>query len=793
MGGYDGEIRIKTSMELKQLDKDIKEAEKMLREYEKESERLAKERAKNEAEIGAKQQEAMEVGIKRNRIKDILDKRAQSGQSTDTGIYGDLKLEYAQLDETYKRLSGEIIELENKTKQAMDTNQNNIESTKNEIGELANKYNQAKQELLQYNEQLEQQKKREQEVKDIKRSIDNVGNSVKRVTGQMIRWSLSLVGINGMMSLVSRSLTLLKKDNKELNANLNYISFALANAIKPIVEKIVNLVLTLMQYVNYIWVKWFGHNLFKDSGAKEYEQSMKNSSKSAKQIRKDLMVFDEVNKLNDDSSSSADSGFVSPSIDLSKVDNIDVPKWVKWIADHKDDILRVCDALMALLVFKKTIEWLSPLANFFSLLTGSNGSSIVSNLGGIATKLGTISSIIIIGLAVKNWIEAMEKTHKKVDEINKKGGEYTQEFVESTDSMVEENEYLNHKRAEGNKILKKATSLGTYALTTGRDYKETLDESLKDQDLILQSQIKRWRAGQMTKTEEEQLVKNLITQRSRLKQMEVDLKKHGYYVGNIKQYSQDYLDVLYEIRPELDKELESEYKKMGIIPKTTDEILAQKDAVGDTNEKMDYSVDNINRFGLGAEKSKNSLVSIADKFGEIANTNLPDKNVKVNVEADQSSLGKMVKDVAQTIARQEFIMKIKADPSGAGQALEKLVTAFGKTLTAPLKAFGLSALADNMMAQIRKYASAMTGIKLARGGIIHNPGAGVSLGSNIIGGEGRNAEAVLPLDDRTMDRLGQSIARHMTINATMINQMNGRTLSREVKQIMSENNFANNL
>lgn len=746
MGGYDGEIRIKTSMELKQLDKDIKEAEKMLREYEKESERLAKERAKNKAEIEAKQQEAMEVGIKRNRIKDILDKRAQSGQSTDTGIYGDLKLEYAQLDETYKRLSGEIIELENKTKQAMDTNQNNIKSTKEEIGELANKYNQAKQELLQYNEQLEQQKKREQEVKDIKRSIDNVGNSVKRVTGQMIRWSLSLVGINGMMSLVSRSLTLLKNDNKELNANLNYISFALANAIKPIVEKIVNLVLTLMQYVNYIWVKWFGHNLFKDSGAKEYEKSMKNSSKSAKQIRKDIMVFDEVNKLSDDSSSSADSGFVAPSIDLSKVDNIDVPKWVKWIADHKDDILRVCDALMALLVFKKTIEWLKPLTDFFGMFSNGN---IANNLGLTGGQLGLIvGSLVVIAGSIYKIKKDMDDTYEKVKQIYDIGDEELDDWLKQEHDVDEVNDRINQKKEGQLQTEKDIAKIGHTIAGNNKDDYQILKRNLTQQDKLLLYKVEQWRQGKLTKEEEAQLVEELGKQRDEVERV---AKAYEPVVGN----TQDLYD------------MSSKYK----------DILGEIGIkVDDTNRYMDYSVDNINRFGLGAEKSKNSLVSIADKFGEIANTNLPDKNIKVNVEADtskaQNSLGKMVSSIAQNLTN--AITKID---------LSSLIDKFANMFNGLNKFFGFKIDVSNIKKKLG----------LRQGGIIHNPGRGVALGSNIIGGEGRNAEAVLPLDDTTMDRLGQSIARHMTINATMINQMNGRTLSREVKQIMSENNFANNI
>ena len=81
--------------------------------------------------------------------------------------------------------------------------------------------------------------------------------------------------------------------------------------------------------------------------------------------------------------------------------------------------------------------------------------------------------------------------------------------------------------------------------------------------------------------------------------------------------------------------------------------------------------------------------------------------------------------------------------------------------------------------------------KLERGGIVHNPGPGVLMG-NYIAGEGSSPEAVLPLDDDTMDRLGEKIAKHMTINADIKNYMNGRLISRELHKIDNENNFAYN-
>ena len=83
-------------------------------------------------------------------------------------------------------------------------------------------------------------------------------------------------------------------------------------------------------------------------------------------------------------------------------------------------------------------------------------------------------------------------------------------------------------------------------------------------------------------------------------------------------------------------------------------------------------------------------------------------------------------------------------------------------------------------------------IELAKGGIINNPGRGVPLTSNVVGGE-VSREGVIPLtDSQMMEELGATIGRYITINANITNTMNGRVISRELKKIQNADDFAFN-
>lgn len=71
------------------------------------------------------------------------------------------------------------------------------------------------------------------------------------------------------------------------------------------------------------------------------------------------------------------------------------------------------------------------------------------------------------------------------------------------------------------------------------------------------------------------------------------------------------------------------------------------------------------------------------------------------------------------------------------------------------------------------------------------PGRGVPIGGAITGEAGK--EGVIPLtNSQAMQELGETIGRYITINANITNSMNGRVISRQLQQIMANQDFAYN-
>lgn len=150
---------------------------------------------------------------------------------------------------------------------------------------------------------------------DVEKSIDNVGNSVSKVIKKIGKWALAIFSIRSAYSLISRSVNQLSQYNDQIKTDIEYIGFALATSLQPVVEFLINLVYKLLKAINSISVAWFGVNLFANATA----DAMNKGVKSAEKMKKSLAGFDEMNVLQDTSTSGA-GGTGTPSVDLSQTD-----------------------------------------------------------------------------------------------------------------------------------------------------------------------------------------------------------------------------------------------------------------------------------------------------------------------------------------------------------------------------------------------------------------------------------------------------------------------------------------
>ena len=383
----DGWISIGTRLDNKELEKDIKSAESRLKQYEKEAEKLTQQKAKINVDLSAYEKEKQE-------IQDMYDKSLKQAQTREQVNF--------ELDE-------ESIALEKLAEKYSETLQKNEDINK-KIQENVNQQGLLNNQIQEMNEKLGQS----QNLDNIKKSLERTSSSMTGIIRKVGKWALAIFSVRSAYMFIRQSISTISQYNEGLANDIEYIRYALANTLAPVINYIINLVRTLLTYVNYIAKAWFGKELF--ASANDWEKAQKSASKvekSTKEIKNQMAGFDEMEILSDENSSDlADSSIKTPTFDLGNFKEIKIPKWVQWIADNKD-IFEVIGKGLAILFGANLVNRIANVIGSASGLTG---------LAGIGSLLGSISKLSMIVITITAVVTAyneVKKFHEAVDEVNK--------------------------------------------------------------------------------------------------------------------------------------------------------------------------------------------------------------------------------------------------------------------------------------------------------------------------------------------------------------------------------------
>lgn len=235
-----------------------------------------------------------------------------------------------------KQFDKQILELERKVNDL-----EKITSSPKDIGLTPQEVHEVEVELEKTRNKLvglyKQKMKLEQPTKN--NVFAGFNSSLDKAIRKASKLALGIFGIRSAYMMLRRASSELAGYDEQYATNLEYISFVLTQAVAPILRYIVNLAGTLLQYINEIAQAWFGVNLFANGSVEAFNKMKKGATgvgKAVKEIRKQLLGFDEINVLTDQSETgtSAGAGGVSPSFDVGGLG--ENPKWLDWIIQNKD-------------------------------------------------------------------------------------------------------------------------------------------------------------------------------------------------------------------------------------------------------------------------------------------------------------------------------------------------------------------------------------------------------------------------------------------------------------------------
>jgi phage-related protein len=698
----DGYITIGANLNTKDLEKGIKKAEAELNKLDKEAKKLTDQKLTLEADNTEYEQTISNYDKLVKKAKDYENALKQIDEYKLNPRYDSTSLidQQFEYEDKLKNINNEIQkQTDNYTKA-----KSKINSNKEEISEINQKIKENTTNQSQLNAKVQEMGDKLSRVRGIdtlKSSIDGISNKMTHIVKKAIKWGLAVFSIRSAYSFIRSSISNVSQYNQQISTNIEYIRWALANALKPVIEYIINLAVKLLSILRIVIKILFNYDIFANAGKDAFQKAKESSggiakntgtaAKNAKEINKQLAGFDEMNILQDNKDSGSGGGAggggvggTLPDFDLSKLQG-EMPGWVDWILKNKDVFLA---ALAGIITFLK----IAP--------------GLIEKLG---LKAGLLKSLGI-GIAVAGLVYAIQGL---LAYLKKPTWENFGKVIQGIGIAI---------------IGLGIAFLGLPAIIVGVVV------------LIVGTIIKHWNE-----------IKAFL-------QKGIDWLKgksdfiHNTFGDTIGNIYDAFVGMFQGVLNGFDNMFKG-FKKIfdGII------LFIKGVFTGDWKKAW--------------EGAKTILVGIFQALEGVI------KGILNSIKGFAVSIAKGVGNLA--------VGALKA-------VVNTILEIIERKLNTPISAI------NGMIGVINKLPGVSIGKlsyfklpRLAKGGVINNPGSGVMIGSAIAGERG--AEGVIPLtDSQQMALLGEAIGRYITVNANITNTMNGRVISRELKQIQNDNNFAYN-
>lgn len=757
----DGWIKIKTKIDNTGIDKDIENLEVKAKKLRDDiSTILYKSNGKADKNQIVKMESEYDAII--NKITELREKKIELNA---TELTNDNEFDLTNYEAQIDNLAYKAAELKVKIDEAMKgkTTYSNAELKRmqadyekiiNQIENLKNKKNEI-----------------DKSSKNINNSIKSIGKGLTDTIKKVGKWALAVLGVRSAYSAIRSAINTLSQYDKQLAIDIQYIQYALAMILKPVIEWLIKAIYTILSYVNAIVRELTGVNLFKNSGISGFQKALAGSSKSAKELKKTIAGFDEMNTI-DDNSNSSNANVSTPSFDLGEgIRDVKVPEWIIWIKENWEIVLAGIVAIVgAFLLLKIALNKLgikkeaTAFSSFFKSL--GKATEAIAILGGIALVINQLTG----------FINAFTESGMSWGEMAAFLGIVLGEITLAFTLLAAATKLMDWTSIAGAVVIFAGLALVLNQVANLINAFTESGMSLNDVAILLG-----------------------ITFGAIIVLMGAIILLGPKLTAGLLPFS--------ILMAEIVILLEVMSKTIPIILdacsnfmlKIAPCIIALLTTIGNIITSIIYALGTvlppiINSVGGLFDSIFNGIANVISTLGNIIVKIL--ETVKSLITTTLSSLLKFIKDLSPAIecfvdsAIRSVTKLINFLISGVEYLVNTLII---NAVNSVIKAINRLSEFIGVSIQLVPKASIPRFVpKLAAGGIVNLPGKGVPVGGAIAGEAGR--EGVLPLSNpQTMQELGKTIGKYITINATINNSMNGRTISRELVKIQEQDNFAFNL
>jgi chaperonin cofactor prefoldin len=158
-----------------------------------------------------------------------------------------------------------------------------------------------------------QKRKLEEAPTGFQKWLQNSGKEIEKNINKVKRWALAIFGIRSAYMAIRSAMSQITSEDSQIATDIEYMKWVLAQTLKPVVEWLVRALYTVLALINAISQSIFGINILAGKSAEDFKNMKKNAggiSGALKEAKKQLAGFDEMNVLQDTTSSGgAGSGF----------------------------------------------------------------------------------------------------------------------------------------------------------------------------------------------------------------------------------------------------------------------------------------------------------------------------------------------------------------------------------------------------------------------------------------------------------------------------------------------------
>lgn len=226
-----------------------------------------------------------------------------------------------------------------------------------------------------------------------------LGSSMKSVIKTMTKYTLAIFGARSGFYAVKNAIRQVLSDNEKLNNTVTAMKGAFANALAPVIERVVYWLKYAFAYLNLFVKVLTGVDMAAQYNAKainKQTEATKKNAKATKEANKQLAAFDEKNVLtaNNQSSTDAESESSAALLDLPDVSGGKFEQICETIKAHINELeMMLAVALLA--------------TGFILLAVGQIPMGIACIVAGIT----------LAAIAIKDWGELSERTKTMIATI----------------------------------------------------------------------------------------------------------------------------------------------------------------------------------------------------------------------------------------------------------------------------------------------------------------------------------------------------------------------------------------